>query len=374
MPKPIILLVEDDIALLEGMADTLDMKGYKTIKATNGREGLDVLQQVCPDLIISDIMMPEMDGHEFHKEVLSHPEHATIPFIFLTARSNQADVRRGLREGVDAYLTKPFDLEDLLIQVQNKLRRFAALRKQTMAQLEELQRQIVTMFSHELRTPLTYIQGYTDLLADSRQDSASTDEMKMFLDGIRVGSHRLHNLVEDLLVILQLDTNTYTQEFARFAVVRPDLEQLVRTVARSFEPAAAEKGLSIRVEIAASLPAVRLVSEHIIKALGNLLSNAIKFTQSPGAQILLCAYPAGEWVCIDVVDEGIGIEARHLPYIFERFRQMNREKYEQAGMGVGLAIARGFIQVHGGDIEVKSTPGKGSTFSIYLPVVQSMEG
>ena len=211
MEKVIILLVEDDVALLEGMSDTLEMQGYKTIQATDGRKGLEVLQQVQPDLIISDIMMPEMDGYEFHRAVASSPESAGIPFIFLTAKSDQEDVRKGLREGVDAYLTKPFDLEELLIHVQNKLDRFAMIRQQALAQLDELQSQIVTMFSHELRTPLTYIQGYTDLLADTPQ-SISPDEMKLFLDGIQNGSRRLNQVIENLLTLVQIDTDVYGQE------------------------------------------------------------------------------------------------------------------------------------------------------------------
>ena len=181
MQSEIILLVEDDLALLEGMSDTLEMMGYQTVKTTNGREGLQVLQRVLPDLIISDIMMPEMDGFEFHSAVSSNPELASIPFIFLTAKSDLTDIRKGLRVGVDAYLTKPFDLQDLLLHVQNKLNRFATIRNQSLTQLEDLQRQIVTMFSHELRTPLTYIQGYSDLLADAPQ-GVTPEEMQVFLE------------------------------------------------------------------------------------------------------------------------------------------------------------------------------------------------
>jgi CheY-like chemotaxis protein len=259
MEEKTILLVEDDVALLEGMGDTLEMMGYQTIKATNGREGLERLAQVRPDLIISDIMMPEMDGYEFHKAVSSMSDTATIPFIFLTAKSDQADVRKGLREGVDAYLTKPFDLEDLLLHVQNKLDRFATIRNQTMAQLDELQRQIVTMFSHELRTPLTYIQGYTDLMADSSV-ATSPEEMTMFLQGIQAGSRRLNRLVESLLILVQLDTNVYAHEFERFAMVETNPGRFVRLAVTSLEPAATERSLAVKVELQESLPAVRIVS------------------------------------------------------------------------------------------------------------------
>lgn len=366
MEKPIILLVEDDFALLEGMGDTLEMMGYRTIKATNGREGVDVLAQVRPDLIISDIMMPEMDGYEFHRQVSSNPETSSIPFIFLTAKSDQADVRKGLREGVDAYLTKPFDLEDLLLHVQNKLNRFAAIRKQAMSQLEELQRQIVTMFSHELRTPLTYIQGYTDLLVGSPV-TPSPDEMTIFLEGIQAGSRRLNRLVENLLTLVQLDTHVFLQEFERFSVVEPDAGRYVRLAATTMESLAVEKGLKLRVAVEEPLPPVRIVSDHFLKILRNLLDNAIKFTHEPGAEIeVRCAARDGQ-VVFAVSDPGVGIAASDLPEIFERFRQINRARQEQAGIGVGLVIARGLAQVQGGDVEVESQEGVGSTFTLWLP-------
>ena len=370
MEEQTILLVEDDVALLEGMGDTLEMMGYRTIKATNGREGLERLAQVRPDLIISDIMMPEMDGYEFHQAVSSMAESSTIPFIFLTAKSDQADVRKGLREGVDAYLTKPFDLEDLLLHVQNKLDRFATIRNQTMAQLDELQRQIVTMFSHELRTPLTYIQGYTDLMADS-SGATSSEEMTMFLQGIQAGSRRLNRLVESLLILVQLDTNVFTHEFERFAMVEPDAGRFVRLAATSLEPAATERGLTIAVDIHESLPALRVVSEHLVRILGNLLENAIKFTPEGGPEVVIRAYTSGDRVCFDVQDHGIGISAADQARLFQRFVQINRAQHEQPGIGVGLVIARGLALVHGGDITVQSAVGQGSTFTLWLPSINA---
>ncbi len=372
MEKVIILLVEDDVALLEGMSDTLEMQGYKTIQATDGRKGLEVLQQVQPDLIISDIMMPEMDGYEFHRAVASSPESAGIPFIFLTAKSDQEDVRKGLREGVDAYLTKPFDLEELLIHVQNKLDRFAMIRQQALAQLDELQSQIVTMFSHELRTPLTYIQGYTDLLADTPQ-SISPDEMKLFLDGIQNGSRRLNQVIENLLTLVQIDTDVYGQEYAQFSRIERNLGRLVRSWVKGYERMAAEKGLAIDLSVADPLPPVRIVPDQISRALGALIGNAIRFTRTPDARIDVAAYQDQDLVFVDVIDRGCGISPGDLTHVFERFRQIDRDKHEQPGIGVGLAIAQGLVRVHGGDIDVESRLDEGSKFTIRLPVARDTD-
>lgn len=373
MEKVIILLVEDDVALLEGMSDTLEMQGYETIQATDGRKGLEALQLVQPDLIISDIMMPEMDGYAFHRAVASRPESAGIPFIFLTAKSDQKDVRKGLREGVDVYLTKPFDLEELLIHVRNKLDRFAMIRQQALAQLDELQSQIVTMFSHELRTPLTYIQGYTDLLADT-PESVSPDEMKLFLDGLKTGSRRLNRVIESLLTLVQMDTDIYGQEYAEFSRIERNLGRLIRSSVREYERMAAEKGISIALSVADPLPPVRIVSDQISRAVGALLENAIKFTRARGARIDVAAYQDKDLVFVDVIDRGSGIPPLDLTHVFERFRQIDRDKHEQPGIGVGLAIAQGLVRVHGGDIAVESRLEEGSKFTIRLPMARDTGG
>jgi two-component system sensor histidine kinase/response regulator len=366
MVKPIILLVEDDLALLNGMCDTLDLVGYRTVSATNGQEALTSLQQVRPDLIISDIMMPEMDGYDFHQAVSSNPETATIPFIFLTAKTDQADVRKGLRDGVDAYLIKPFELEDLLIHVENKLRRFATIRQDAVTQLEELQQQIITMFSHELRTPLTYIQGYTDLLA-GQPEAFSRDEMATFLQGIQVGSSRLNRLVENLLALVQLDTGVFRHEYENFAAL-DDVGRLVRLASNHLAPTATNKGLTIDISVADNLPPVRLVSTHINQVVGNLLDNAIKFSHRPKSKVLVRVYQNADRLLVEVIDEGIGIGPHDAREIFQRFRQVNRAKHEQAGLGVGLAIARGLMHIHGGDIELVSKPGEGSKFTAWFPL------
>ena len=369
MHKAVILLVEDDSALREGMSDTLESEGYKTVQAGNGLEGLQALKRVFPDLIISDIMMPEMDGYTFHTEVASSPQTATIPFIFLTAKSDQSDVLKGLRVGVDAYLTKPFDLDQLLAHVQNKLHRFSTVRKQAMEQLEELQLQIVNMFSHELRTPLTYITGYTDLLTGS-SSSISPAEMELFLTGLRAGTDRLNKMVESILTLVHLGTQVYEREFEEYSVVGANIGRTVTDSVDAYRDQAADKGVGIQAEIADSLPAVRHLETLIPRALNCLVENAVKFSRTAGTQIIVRAFHSNDQVCVDVIDEGIGIAPEDLERIFEPFVQIGRAKYEQAGVGIGLTIARGLARVHQGDIVVESQHGVGSKFTLWLPVAE----
>ncbi|MCJ7567156.1 MAG: response regulator, partial [Anaerolineales bacterium] len=175
MTKPIILVVEDDMALLEGIRELLELSEYKVLTATNGQEALEVLEKKHPDLIVSDIMMPEMDGYQFHEKVREQPELSAIPFIFLTARGEKADIRRGKELGADDYITKPFDDEDLLVAVRAKLSRWDNLRQQRDEEVADLKSKILLTLSHEFRTPLTYIINYSDLLALDGQEVAKED-------------------------------------------------------------------------------------------------------------------------------------------------------------------------------------------------------
>jgi len=155
-----VLFVEDNPDLRENAALVLNMEGYTVQVARDGREALDILENgFVPQLIVSDIMMPRMDGYEFFQAVREKPHLRAVPFIFLTARGSRRDVSTGRLLGADDYLVKPFDPEEFLIAVQSKLQRTAELRAQAGEDLDDARRSLVQMISHELRTPLTYVTG-----------------------------------------------------------------------------------------------------------------------------------------------------------------------------------------------------------------------
>ncbi len=175
MDKPLIMVVEDDFALLQGIRELLELTNYKVVPASNGVEALELLNRFRPDLIVSDIMMPEMDGYEFHNKVRERVELLTIPFIFLTARGEKVDIRRGKSLGADDYITKPFDDEDLLVAIEAKLARWQSLREQQDEEISDLKHKILLTLSHEFRTPLTYIINYAEILDMGDEDLTSED-------------------------------------------------------------------------------------------------------------------------------------------------------------------------------------------------------
>ena len=366
MTKPIILVVEDDMALLEGIRELLELSEYKVLTATNGQEALEVLEKKHPDLIVSDIMMPEMDGYQFHEKVREQPELSTIPFIFLTARGEKADIRRGKELGADDYITKPFDDEDLLVAVRAKLSRWDNLRQQRDEEVADLKSKILLTLSHEFRTPLTYIINYSDLLELEGQEIA-TEDFSDFMLGIRRGALRLNSLVDDFLILVEIETGE-AEDAYRYRRRRLEETSLwLRVMAKPYQPRAEERGLTLITDIPEELPPLVVDEAYFSDAIGRLLDNAIKFSTDESEWIRFSAEAKGDRLILRVQDQGQGIREQDLGGLFDVFYQIDRAKREQQGSGSGLAICKGIIGVHGGDVGVESEFGKGSTFWVSLP-------
>ncbi|HLF25458.1 MAG TPA: HAMP domain-containing sensor histidine kinase [Anaerolineae bacterium] len=364
MPSQCILVVEDDIAMAGGISDVLELAGYDVRVAHHGREALTLIIERQPDLIVSDIMMPEMDGYDLFNQVRANPNWLSIPFIFLTAKGQKSDIRLGKTMGAEDYLVKPFDWEDLLVAVRARLARAQALKAVSLSELATLKNRILNTLSHEFRTPLTYITGYSDLL---QEQDLSPEQLQQFLKRLQSGSARLSRLVEDFLFLVALEAGEAQTAYAFQRDHFSEWAALVqRALARYAEKAAAHK-VTLTSEVTADLPAMVIHAGYIEDALSRLLDNAIKFMLGKPGYVHVSAAPRDGGVLICVSDEGIGIAEADLPQVFEPFQQIDRETHEQQGSGVGLAIVKGVVELHGGRVEATSRVGQGSTFCIWLP-------
>ncbi len=366
MTKPLILVVEDDLALLEGIRELLELTEYRVLIAANGREALEVLEKQHPDLIVSDIMMPEMDGYEFHAKVSEQPELSAIPFIFLTARGEKADIRRGKELGADDYITKPFDDEDLLVAVRAKLNRWENLRQQRDEEVADLKSKILLTLSHEFRTPLTYIINYSDLLEIEGKEIAGED-FPNFMQGIRRGALRLNSLVDDFLILVEIETG---EAEGAYRYRRRRIEETglwLRVIAKPFQTAAEERELTLVTDIPEDLPPLVADEAYLSDAIGRLLDNAIKFSTDESEWVRFSAETDDDRLILRIQDQGQGIKEQDMGGLFDVFYQIDRAKREQQGSGSGLAICKGIIGIHGGEVGVESEFGKGSTFWVSLP-------
>lgn len=361
-----ILVVEDHDLLLLAIRDILEGEGYEVRTAIDGVDGLEQMQDFFPDLIIADISMPRMDGYRFFEEVHSHPEWVPIPFIFLTARAEREDRLRGKAMGAEDYIIKPFDPEELVVVVSSRIGRAQAIRAAAESEFEELKQQIVTVLSHELRTPLTSVYGYTELALEEAA-SLPAGDFQQFLGRIKKGADRLTRLVEDLMLVVRMDTGELDREFRLLGPSKQNLAAMIDRIVEAQAPSAQRQGVNLHTVISDDIPEVQVHEYFIADALSRLIDNAIKFSRNKGGDVTVSLAPNGDWVEISVQDKGVGIAEDQIPHLFRRFGQINRSKMEQQGTGLGLVITKALVECMGGQIAVESTLGEGSTFTIRLP-------
>jgi CheY-like chemotaxis protein len=372
-----ILVVEDDPAILEGMADLLQLFGddyqVSVRTAMNGEEGLAAMRRHAPDLIISDIIMPRMNGFEFLAAVRNNPRWVHTPFIFLTAKAKKEDILEGRRRGAELYITKPFSSTELLELVKTQLDRAFELRRIREQRLEALKRNVLQLLNHEFRTPLTYVTAYYEMLAESLRDMSDVATLQEYLRGIRVGASRLAHLVEDLIRIIEMRTGEARTQYQREAQPIDTLGVLLRQRTRLARATAEKRGILVEEQIPDDLPAVFGAPSMIADMIDRLLDNAMKFTQvqtAPEKTVRVSARAEDGEVFLSVADTGIGFPPHIAGLLFDVFYQYNRERLEQQGSGAGLAIVKGFAELHRARIEVESQAGAGSCFTLVFPAYQ----
>lgn len=369
MDRQTIMIVEDHQPLRAALRAILEAEGYRVRGVPNGSEALRAMEDQRPDLIVSDILMPEMDGYDFYRAVRARQAWVSIPFIFLTVKANRDDVLKGKALGADDYLIKPLDPEELLVTIEAQLGRADAVHAAAATEFEELKEELVTVLGHELRTPLTYIRCYADLALEST--SSRDEDAEAYWSGVRQGADRLTRLAEDVALLAQLGTDQALENLRAKMVVRDDLDEVVDVVVRRYGDLADDQGVMLNAEMESDLPPVRIYAPFFVDALGRLVDNAIKFSRGAGKRATVKARRAGRMVEVAVEDEGVGIPAEEIPHLFDRFHQIGREEMEQQGLGLGLAIAQRLVEMHDGEIAVESTPGQGSTFAIRLPMAEA---
>jgi two-component system, sensor histidine kinase and response regulator len=369
MPKARLLVVEDEPNLLLGIRDILKLDGYEVITAQNGREALDALHAIdgqLPDLIVSDIMMPQLDGIELLEEVRKHDNWVTIPFIFLTAKGEKSDVQRGKIMGVDDYLTKPFDADDLLVAVDARLRRQQAINQVQAGAISTIKRNVLTILNHEFRTPLTLVVAYAEMLRDTSIEEMDENELLMFLREINSGADRLRHLIENFIVLVELETGDAYKTFCWRKQPIADLPLMVQSLCeRVFKGGQPLRDYNLYLP--ESLPVFEADREYLNMILRELLDNAIKFSE-PDQPVDVHIEASDHTVTVHVVDYGRGVPEEEQDKIWDNFYQVRREQFEDQGAGSGLAIVKGLVDVHKGQVGVDSRPGAGSRFTFTIPV------
>ena len=432
-----ILIVEDSPTQAERLRRLIQSKSYKVRVAANGKLALALLREHPPQLVLSDIIMPEMDGYALCRAIKEDEALRHIPVILVTALNDAKDIIRGIECGADNFIRKPYAEDYLLSRIghmllNQKLREspdtggialylgeqkhfIHAGRQQILdllistyeqavqvnAELQQRERQVIELnmrlahhaaelettnheiarknlelaeasrmksafianMSHELRTPLNAIIGFTGALLMKLPGPLTPDQDKQ-LTTIRTSARHLLSLINDMLDVAKIEAGKVT-----LAVERVQCQDLITQTADTLRQLAAQKGLSLLVELPAQPVVVDTDKRALTQIVINLVNNAIKFTDAGSVKVMLAQkMEGGELVTvISVADTGTGIKPEDQPKLFQAFSQLDSTSTRHAeGAGLGLYLCQNLANLLGGKLSFTSEFGVGSVFSLTL--------
>ncbi len=364
---PVILVVDDNPDITRIVSLVLKSRGYDTASAADGAQALAMLEKHRPDLIICDIMMPEMDGFQLFHRVRSDRRWHAIPFAFLTALSDPETRISSSELGVEAFIPKPFNNQELLSVVGGLLRRAQELQHYSESELESLKAQLLFMITHELNTPLSVIRILLENLRN-HPSRLAPEQLAEHLDLLVRSTNDLSYMIESMLLALQIDSGHAQQIFETWATPQPIGLLLDTTIAR-LRQSAVERKVTIHRSGDQAPFWIQAHQEQMLQVFSRLLDNAIRFSPALGEVTVAVKHEQGR-VRITFEDQGPGMTPEEAATIFKRFHQVNRARQEQQGTGLSLNLVRSLVTIHGGEVTVEVLAGKGCRFVVALPLVE----
>lgn len=362
-----ILVVEDELDLRENIADMLAVNGYDVIQAEDGQVALDHLKTSQPELVISDLMMPNMNGYDMLAEMRKIPGKDTIPFIFLTAITERAYFRQGMELGADDYLTKPFTYPELMAAVEARLTRQRIQLQHATAAVDTLKKRLARVVTHELRSPISSIIMVQNLLS-AQLHTLDTNQVRELLQTLQTGSYRMYHLAEQLSYLTQLDTGTLSPEVLdKSGFVTPLWSVIVAAVNMGRRFAYRHPDTYIQLDARETADLIRCHQPSLIHALAELIANALDFSPT-GGTVNVTHSTHGTNTFIHITDHGPGMTDEQIAAAMETFEQIDRDTTEQQGLGLGLPLAKRIIEAHNGVFEMKSQAGVGTQITLSFPL------
>lgn len=362
-----ILIVDDVVSNVLLLKILLTNEKFQICTASNGRECIEKTKSEHPDLILLDVMMPDLNGFDTAVILKNDPETANVPIIFLTALNTPSDLVQGFKVGASDFLTKPFNKEELIVRVMQQISLVAA-RRIIMEQNEELRHTIsnrdkmYSVIAHDLRSPMASIRMVLNLFVSTVSPDMIGQELYDLIDKANRESEETHSLLDNLLKWTKSQTG-------RLNVVYQDFEinDVVLGVVDIFVIIAETKHIRLNCNLGTENLKVHADTDMLNTVIRNFLSNAIKFSNE-NSTIDITVARSGDFARISVRDHGVGISEDRIASLFSSGKTTYGTKNEE-GSGLGLQLCKDFAVKNGGDVEVESVHGEGSTFSVLVPLV-----
>jgi len=371
---PSILIVDDEPGLLASLVMAFETQGYRSAGAASAAEALDVLRGTPFDVILTDLVMPGMDGLSLMDRV--HADFPDMIIILMTGGATVESAVRALKGGASDYVVKPFRLAEIFHAVE-RCREQHALRRENLQlgelnrrlqELDRLKSNLLSAVSHEFRTPLTIMNGWLDLLLKGQFGSISSEQRES-LSAVQNSAVRLGRLIANLLAFVDYERGEGVGAGGAVSV-----DTLLRKAAADLAPDCAERKVALGLDVAPDLPMVQGDGEHLRLVFLNLMENAVKFNE-PGGTVAVTAREDAARLEVQVSNSHGTIPPDHIENLLQPFTQGDMGPRRRAGgLGLGLAVAQAILGAHGGELHVDVGGGQGTTVRVRLPlapVVQS---
>ena len=361
-----ILIVDDVVSNVLLLKILLTNEKFQVCTANNGRTCIEMAKKEHPDLILLDVMMPDINGFDTAVVLKKDEETKDIPIIFLTALNTPQDLVHGFQVGANDFLTKPFNKEELVMRVTQQISLVAAKRiiekqnaelKATLSNRDKM----YSVIAHDLRSPMASIRMVLNLVVQSASVETVGPELYMLLDQANRESEEVHDLLDNLLKWTKSQTG-------RLSVVLQelDLNDIVPGVVEIFDVIAQTKHITLELKKTDAPLKVTADNDMLKTVLRNFMSNAVKFSPD-NSTIQIIMANEGDFARVSVKDQGVGIAADRLGSIFHKGETTYGTGGEE-GSGLGLQLCQDFARKNGGDCYVESVEGEGSTFSFTVPL------
>lgn len=369
-----ILIIEDDADLLFLLQSILELHQFTVRTAENGAQGLEQILREHPDLIICDVDMPRLDGFSLLAWLQHNAPPMTIPFMFMTGRSDRQNMRQGMELGADDYLVKPFSESELLGAISAQLSKKATLKQLEVEQkqkLDRLKNQIITTLPHEFNTPLNGILLSLGFMQEELEQ-LTHEEIRELLEAIRCSTQRLHHLTKNFLLYAQLEiVNSDPERRKAFcaATMLSSPANLFADVARQ-RAIALNRGTDLTIQCPSEVgdTAIRITDSLWITVAEELIDNALKFS-APGSPVKISCVRDENWLILQISNQGQGMRPDQITNI-GACNQFDRAIYGQQGAGLGLIITKRIVELHGGHLSIQSVPEQQTMVSVKIPLTE----
>ena len=359
----IVLVIDDEASMRDSCSQILVKSGYQSEVAENGTIGLEKVRNIRPDLVLIDLKMPAISGIEVLEKIIEFDP--SIISVVITGYATVESAVEAMKKGAYDFLPKPFTPDQLRIIIKRGLERRRLILETESLRREKkiMEENFITMVSHQLRSPLGTIAQYFEVILGGIVGKVEPRQEEM-LTKARDRLESLMGLINDWLNLARMNKDQIVDKLKPLSI-----KKVLEDIVTFMQPSAQKENISLELIPYSGKDLVSGDDESLKQVFSNLITNAIKYNE-PNGRVRIIIEDDEDSMAVNVEDTGIGIPEEHLPYIFDQFYRIKKDgEKKSAGTGLGLSIAKKIVDAHGGAIQVKSEPGKGSIFRVLLPKV-----